>query len=440
MMGKQDKQIQMIILDIDSMIPQNHLLRQIKNCVNFDFIYEKTAPYYSNVGRKSIDPVVMIKMLLIGYLYGIKSERRLEEEVSLNLAYRWFCDLDLTQRVPDHSTFSQNRRRRFADSSVFREVFNEIVLQCIKKNLVGGDMLVADGSFLPANISAQSSVEVIETIQQSSIHYLDELEEEMSGLPGYQPPRPREIQKRILKSRTDPDCGYINQKNKKGLGYLTEMTVDASHGIITGVDCYPANHRESDIILEHMKRQQEDVSISISRLALDGGYDVGAVHRGLELLGIEGYTAIRVYQNNALRKGFQYNPEKDCFICEKGEELPFKRLVFKKSSQNYYRLYVRSRKECLGCPRINICEIDQGSIRISASGNYPAFHRNKQKYQTPEYYSAMRLRKIWSEGTFSVLKREHNLKYIHKRGIHRATEECLLSATALNLKRLVKAV
>ncbi|MBD5530470.1 MAG: transposase [Lachnospiraceae bacterium] len=110
MMGKQNNQIQIVILDIDSMIPQDHLLRRIKNCVNFDFIYEKAAPYYSDVGRKSIDPVILIKMLLIGYLYGIKSERRLEEEVSLNLAYRWFCDMDLMQKVPDHSTFSQNRR------------------------------------------------------------------------------------------------------------------------------------------------------------------------------------------------------------------------------------------------------------------------------------------------------------------------------------------
>ena len=104
MMGKQSGQIQMVILDIDSMIPKNHLLRRIKNCVNFDFIYEKAAPYYSPVGRKSIDPVVLIKMLLIGYLYGIKSERRLEEEVSLNLAYRWFCGIDLMHKVPDHST------------------------------------------------------------------------------------------------------------------------------------------------------------------------------------------------------------------------------------------------------------------------------------------------------------------------------------------------
>ena len=108
MMGKQNGQIQIAILDIDSMIPEDHLLRQIKDHVNFDFIYEKAAPYYSNIGRKSIDPVILIKMLLIGYLYGIKSERRLEEEVSLNLAYRWFCGLDLMHRIPDHSTFMQS--------------------------------------------------------------------------------------------------------------------------------------------------------------------------------------------------------------------------------------------------------------------------------------------------------------------------------------------
>lgn len=131
MMGRIDNQMQLLILDLDSMIPENHLLRQIKNSVNFDFIYEKASSFYSHTGRKSIDPVVMIKMLLIGYLYGIKSERRLEEEVSLNLAYRWFCELDLMQKIPDHSTFSQNRRRRFRDNTLFRDIFNEIIMQCI---------------------------------------------------------------------------------------------------------------------------------------------------------------------------------------------------------------------------------------------------------------------------------------------------------------------
>jgi ISPsy22, transposase len=114
--------------------------------------YEKAVPYYSPVGRKSIDPVVLIKMLLIGYLYGIKSERRLEEEVSLNLAYHWFCGIDLMHKVPDHSTLSQNRRRHFQKAGIFREIFNEIVLKCIEFGIVSGETGAADGSFLPSNV------------------------------------------------------------------------------------------------------------------------------------------------------------------------------------------------------------------------------------------------------------------------------------------------
>lgn len=436
MMGKQNGQIQMAILDIDSMIPEDHLLRQIKDHVNFGFIYEKAAPYYSNVGRKSIDPVILIKMLLIGYLYGIKSERRLEEEVSLNLAYRWFCEIDLMHRVPDHSTFSQNRKRRFKDAGIFREIFNEIVLKCVQLGIVSGETGVADGSFLPSNVSWASRYETVEAIQRSTIKYMEELETGLSSMPGYKKPENVETEKESLKSSTDPECGYIHQARKKGLGYLTEMTVDTSHGIITGVDCYPANQRESDIILTHLKGQP----CEYQEIGLDGGYDIGAVHRGLELLGINGYTAIREYQNNAIKKGFRYDAEKDHFVCMQGEYLEFQKLIYKRATQNYYRLYSRSKKQCKTCPMYATCATDLGTVRINASAYYPAFYRNNRKVGTSGYLRIMRLRKIWAEGTFAVLKREHKLNKIQKRGLEKATEECLLSATALNLKRLVKAV
>lgn len=189
MMGKQDKQIQMIFLDMDSIIPENHLLRKIKNCINFDFIYEKVSPYYAKNGRKSIDPVVLIKMLLIGYLYGIKSERRLVEKVSLNLAYRWFCEMDIMQKVPEHSIFSQNRKRRFKDAGIFREIFNEIVLQCIKQNIVSGEIGVADGSFLPSNVSWNSRYQAVESVKHSAIKYMEELDAELATMPGYSKPK-----------------------------------------------------------------------------------------------------------------------------------------------------------------------------------------------------------------------------------------------------------
>lgn len=130
MMSKQSAQMQIVILDYNSIIPEKHILKQIDSLINFDFIYDITSPFYSNTGRKFTDPVVMIKMLLIEYLFGIKPERRLEEEISLNFAYRWFCGIQLNERVPDHYTFSQNRKRRFKDDGIFRNIFNKIVYQC----------------------------------------------------------------------------------------------------------------------------------------------------------------------------------------------------------------------------------------------------------------------------------------------------------------------
>ena len=124
-------------------------------------------------------------MLLIGYVYGIKSERRLEEEVSLNLAYRWFCGIDLMHRVPDHSTFSQNRKRRFQEAGIFREIFNEIVLKCIELGIVSEETGVADGSFLPSNVSWDSRYEAVETVQRSTVKYMEELKAEISFVLGY---------------------------------------------------------------------------------------------------------------------------------------------------------------------------------------------------------------------------------------------------------------
>ena len=137
-------------------------------------------------------------------------------------------------RVPDHSTFSQNRRRRFQEVGIFREIFNEIVLKCIELGIVSGKIGVADGSFLPSNVSWDSRYEAVETVQRSTVKYMEELEAEPSFMPGYKEPENVKKEKESLKSRTDPEYGYIHQARKKGLGYLTEMTVDTRYGIITG--------------------------------------------------------------------------------------------------------------------------------------------------------------------------------------------------------------
>ena len=441
MMGKKDRQMQMMIIDIKSLIPENHLLIKINRHIDFDFIYEKTAPYYSGMGRPSIDPACQIKMLLVGYLYGIKSERRLTEDVALNIAYRWFCGFELADKIPDHSLFSQNRRRRFTDSDIFVEIFNHIVRECVKEGIVTGENVVSDGSFIPANVAVNSLIELEQEVEQSTVHYLEALDEELRRQPGYKEPTPTVKDKTVVSSATDSDCGYINHETKKGLGYLTEMTVDTENGIVLGVDCYPANQRESNIILNHLDKIQTETGVNINRLALDAGYDVGAVHRGLELLGITGYVSCIDFSYDILKRNVEYLPEDDCFECLAGKRLSFIKLTYKKSTQNYYRLYRMSaadRKGCQSCEYRKQCAFSYSDSRINASAFYPAFYRNRKRYEIPIYKSMKRLRSIWAEGAFSVLKREHNLARAKKRGLRRVYEECLLSALALNLKRMVR--
>ena len=438
MMGRQSRQMAMLFVDIESLIPETHLLRKIERMVSFDFIYDLLAPYYPATGRPSVDPVSMFKMLLIGYLYGIKSERRLVEEVQLNIAYRWFCGFELDDTIPNHSTFSKTRTRKWQQSSLFQKAFYEIVKQCIDSGLIDGEAMAADGSYIPANVSRESWINVETEVEQSMQSYLDSLDEELSNQPGFKKPPTKIVRKCRTTSQTDPDSGYINHGSKRGIGYLMEATVDCKHGILTGVDVYSANEKESVLILRHLERQI-NLGIPMSRLALDRGYETGAVHRGLELLGITGYIPAIQFSNPPEKYGFSYDPQLDAFICPEGAPLTYHRLNCSKSTGKYLRCYQVEGDACMRCPKRPGC-FDKAGIRrrVLASSCYPAFFRGHQRVGTPEYLAMMRLRKIWAEGSFSVLKREHCISRIRKRGILAATEECLLAAMALNLKRMAK--
>ena len=275
---------------------------------------------------------------------------------------------------------------------------------------------------------------------QSMQSYLDSLDEEISSQPGFKKPPTRTIKKRRTTSRTDPDSGYINHGNKRGIGYLMEATVDCKHGILTGVGVYPANEKESLLVLRHLERQIK-LGVPMNRLALDRGYDTGAVHRGLELLGVTGYIPEIQFPNAPGKYGFSYDPQRDAFICPEGVGLTYHRLNCNQSTGKYLRCYQIEDDACKHCVKRPSC-FDKAGIRrrVLASSCYPAFYRGHQRVGTPEFLSMMRLRKIWAEGSFSVLKREHCISKIRKRGILAATEECLLAAMALNLKRMASAV
>ena len=437
MMGRQSGQMSMLILDIEELIPGNHLLRQINQLVSFDFIYDLAAPYYPANGRPSVDPVSMFKMLLVGYLYGIKSERRLVQEVQLNIAYRWFCGFELGEKIPDHSTFSKTRVRKWNESGFFQKAFLEIVRRCIEQKLIDGKEMASDGSYIPAEVSRNSWIDVEVEVEQSMLSYLDDLDQELASQPGFKKPPTRMVTKKITTSTTDSECGYIHHGSKRGVGYLMEATVDCKHGIVTAVDVFPANEKESLLVLRHLERQKKQLGLSMEKVALDRGYDTGAVHRGLELLGITGYIPAIRFPNDPSKYGFLYDPQQDTFICPMGQSLVYHRLNCNKSTGKYLRCYQVQGDVCQKCTSRKTCFDTTGvRRRILASSCYPAFYRGHLRVNTPEYLCMMRKRKIWAEGSFAAMKREHNLLKIRKRGILAATEECLMSAMALNLKRI----
>ena len=203
-----EKQCRLLAATMEELIPEDHFLRKLDAAISFDFVYDIVAPLYSAQGRPSIDPVILAKMLLLGYLYGIDSERKLAEEVRYNIAYHWYLGFDLDEATPDHSTFSQNRRRRFKGHEVFRQIFDQIVAKCPE----AGQCVVMDSTHIKANADTRNNITIEVTRRPEA--YWDELNQTVL---------PEETIKKV-RNPSDPEAGYMNRMGKpKGFHYLPHL-------------------------------------------------------------------------------------------------------------------------------------------------------------------------------------------------------------------------
>ena len=263
---------------IEDLVPEDHLLRKIDKYIDFSFIRDKVQSYYcTDNGRPSIDPVVLFKMIFLGYLYGIRSERQLELEVKTNIAYRWFLGLKLTDHVPDHSTISFNRHKRFKETDIFQVVFDEIVLQAIKHRMVAGRVLFTDSTHIKANANKKKFVKKI--VQEKTKEYIQTLNaaiEEDRKENGKKPLKVSEqtkTEKEIKQSTTDPDSGYMYRTGKpEGFFYLDHRTVDFKFNIVTDVHVTPGNMHDSVPYLDRLEAQTEKFGFNVEAVALDSGY------------------------------------------------------------------------------------------------------------------------------------------------------------------------
>lgn len=455
MMGRKEaSQNKLEFIVLDDFVPSNHILRQVIKKIDFSFIYDKMEGYYSKLGRRSIDPVLLFKMLLIGYLFNIRSERELEEQVHLNIAYRWFLGLDLSDSIPDHSTFSQNRRRRFKDSSVFQDIFDHIVNVCIQEGLVTGDVIITDSTHIKANASGEKIEKVV--VDKKPSEYLNTLEKEAQKLEkeieqkranegkekrGRKAKQDKQSEEKI--PQTDPDSRLLNRPGKpSGPHYLAHTSLDSKHGIIVDIHPTAGNVNDCEPYVERLKVIQDKFGLNIKVSGADRGYDTTPIHHGLSILAIEGYISPINYSNASENKGhheFKYDKDRDLFICPVKKELPFTHLQQNKAQ--IYKTYSAKTKDCKGCPLREKCFGKTATRRtITRPIAHELLEENYQRSKTEKYKEVQRLRRIWCEGSFGTLKNKHNLKSTYKRGIEKVKEQCLFSALALNIKRMIKAI
>ena len=430
---------------IEDLMPKEHFLRDLDRYVDFGFIYEKVEHLYAATGRPSIDPVVLVKMLLVGYLYGIDSERKLGQEISVNIAYRWFLGLELGDTVPDHSTISQLRRRKFRGTTVFQEIFDEVVRKCIEARLVSGKLLLTDSTHILANANKDRR-EVIE-VPDTPSEYMKRLDREAyeEGLIREPIQYDETKTKEVTKSLTDPESGMLNRPGKPHeFCYLNHQTSDSENGIITDVFVTPGNTHDAVPHTSRIEHQIEKFGFETEAVCADAGYDSSEIYTDMDKRGIKTYIPRRPigkancnYTEEFDVDHFQYDDERDVYICPFGKELRFTSYSKDKGTKRYQA----KKTDCRSCPfRYDCCNNANHPRRISRHMHESARQKQTKNLETPEYYSAMRLRKIWCEGNFSHQKERHNLRRTRKRGIEKVTEQCLLSACALNLKRLVIAL
>jgi len=440
MMGRQVAQGSLFYgFRLDDHVPADHLLRRIDGLLDFGFVREALADSYSAMGRPSIDPELMLRMLLVGYLFGIRSERRLCQEVHLNLAYRWFCRLDLGDAVPDHSSFSKNRHGRFRECDLYRLLFEQVVARCAAAGLVAGRELAVDGSTILADASwekklngaaAADELRALDKVSRPVAEYLAALDAALPVLPDEpEPIEPKHV------SPTDPQAALTRKHGPARYAYAINPLLDLDTDCILEVEATPARFAaEVAATRTLITRAKARLGIAPAQLAADKAYGNGPLLGWLIDQGIAPHVPVidRTRQRDDFftRDAFRYEPDANVYHCPGDKLLTYRGTV--RASQ--VRAYRSRPADCAACALKPQCTkarqravtrlvTEDARDQVRALANTEAYARSRQ-----------RRKRI--ERVFGHLKRNLNLRSLKLRGLKGAAEEFTMAAAAYNLQLL----
>ena len=426
---------------LDESVPQDHSVRQIAAVLDLSWVHLELASFYPNIGRPSIDPALMIRMLLIGYVFAIRSERAICRELQVNLAYRWFCGLSIEDKIPDHSTFSRARHERFRDSDMFRRVFERVVQACMAAGLVGGEGFAVDASLIAADANKQRSIpgsqwrktRDSQGASRAMREYLATLDDAAFGAASKVTPK--------FISRSDPAAQWTGaMRGPAFFAYADNYLIDVKVGIIMDVEASRAiRQAEVGASKTMIERTEARFDIKPERIAADTAYGSGANLNWLVNKKIAPHIPVidksKREDGTFSREDFTFDRERDIYTCPADKVLTTTRKIV----NDEQLLYRASKRDCDVCPFKLRCCPKQPARKIPRSIYEDARNVARALGKTKAFEQSGRDRKR-VEMLFAHLKRILRLGRLRLRGPHGAQDEFTLAAIAQNLRRLANLV
>ena len=441
MQGVKEYQEKLFInFQLSNRIAKDNFYRRLKETVDLDFLYARTRSYYGTEGQKGIDPVVFFKLMLIGYIENICSDRKIVEQASMRIDMLYFLGYDIDESLPWHSTLS--RTRQLYGQELFLEVFRKVLGLCVAKGMVNGKCQAVDSAYIKSNASLGSLVE--KSLLEESRNYLKKLtDNEESEKTENKKPRKRgaKLSNEDFSSTTDPDA-RISKKAYKSLqlNYSGQISVDTDSHVICGAMADFADKRDaqslSDIVDQTCENLQAE-NIKVKEVLADTNYSSGDALKYLEENNITGYIPnVGGYKNE--REGFTYFPKEDYYLCSQGVKLLFKAIAKRSNSDKKVKQYWSSKSDCINCPLKESCANKKGIKMIADTIDKPYYERMLQKVRGEKWLKMKKIRSSTVEPVLGTLLQFRGMKKVYTKGIDLANKHVLLACTAYNIKKLLR--
>lgn len=446
-------------------VPEDNFYRRLKDLLNLQWLYAETKKYYGTEGQQSIDPVVFFKLILIGYLENLGSDRRIINTVSMRLDILYFIGYDIDEPLPWFSTLS--RTRQLYGEEVFKKLFKLVLKQCIDKGMVSGRRQAMDSAPVKANASMDSLIE--KEVLDDSDDYTNELSEndqqDLVGKDTVSPERKKSVEQHhkwkeknydqpggtnesaqfrsnhTHQSTTDKDARISVKPGKpRQLNYLAQASVDTAHHVITQIQADFANKRDSQCLPSLLKNTIENLEegyLQIEEVLADTGYSSGQALQVLEDHDIIGYIP-NFGQYKATREGFTYDKSNDRYTCSQGKHLEFKKITHRQRDNFKTRSYRSSSKDCRYCPLRSVCIGKSDIKKIEDTVDKPLYDRMHERLQTIKAKQMKKLRSSTVEPVLGTLINYLSMRRVNTRGIKQANKCMIMAAVAYNLKKLLK--